>query len=259
MPPRVTYKPRKETFMNRPSFIVLGLLLPLTAACTANAIDVVDNHADGGETSNDGSKSDAGRSTSSPPDASQIKPDAQHPTSSSPDGSSPMTTDATPGPTCVDPVLGEACGSAPPCSQPANPCEAGYIWSCDGTGVWYHELIQCYSDSTDTTTTTAACAADELLFVDDVAGDPCTPPGTGSGSGAGECPAGSYLFQPHCCYRATDARCVKTPAACDGTPSCGCAESACVSGCSTIVVGNSSEVMCGSAVSSVLDCSCGKV
>jgi hypothetical protein len=102
----------------------------------------------------------------------------------------PMSGDAAP-PPCVTPVLGGPCsnpsfgapgtalcpadGGAP--ADPANPCSAGFIWSCNGTSdSWYQEEIQCYA-SDGTTVITTPCPAGELLFVDDVAGDPCEGPG----------------------------------------------------------------------------------
>lgn len=156
---------------------------------------------------------------------------------------------------CVEPVVGSSCSSpdgAPPCAQPANPCEAGYIWSCDpGTSAWYQELITCFTGPTSQTQTTSECADDEILFVDDVAGDPCFE---GEVDGGG-CASGSYLIQPGCCYSATNAYCVPRPAACDAGLSCACTGSLCASNCG----GAGPGVECESAVGSVVDCLCGKV
>jgi len=161
--------------------------------------------------------------------------------------------------TCVDPVVGNGCspGVDMPCSQPANPCVDGYIWSCDpATSAWYHELIQCFTDATGTTKTTAACAADQVLFVDDAAGDMCHSTEDGGAPDAGGCPAGEYLFEPGCCYFATNAYCVATPAACDGNVSCGCTQAFCETECGG---GSDPGVSCSNATQSVVDCLCGKV
>jgi hypothetical protein len=89
-------------------------------------------------------------------------------------------------------VLGDPCtpGSSSACNQPANPCAAGYIWSCSNSnGTWLKESIACYTDSTNQAVTTAACATGEVLYVNDVAGTPCAPT-----IDAGVCMDGAYLY-----------------------------------------------------------------
>jgi hypothetical protein len=158
---------------------------------------------------------------------------------------------------CVEAVVGDACtpGTSTPCSQPANPCEEGYIWSCDNNNdLWIRELIACTTGPTATTTTTAACGAGEVLFVDDVAGDLCAGPVQGSGTGAAQCPAGTYLYEPTCCYSPTHAYCVPAPSECSDGLTCGCASSICDAQCGGVNPG----VMCSNAVGTVIDCLCGK-
>jgi hypothetical protein len=153
---------------------------------------------------------------------------------------------------CVEATAGASCtpGESSACNQPGNPCAAGYIWACDNNnGTWIEETIVCYTDSSFTAQTTAACAPNEVLFVDDVAGDPCEIPGDG-----GACAEGTYHFEPDCCVSPTDAYCVPDP--CGGALECGCAGAVCQSQC------GSSEgdpgVMCSGASSGVIDCLCGK-
>jgi hypothetical protein len=174
-----------------------------------------------------------------------------------PPGNDATSTDTQPI-ACVDPVVGAPCTprASTPCSQPANPCKAGYIWSCNnGTAVWVQELVQCFTPTGKITT--AACGEGEVLFVNDVAGDPCTytaevEAGT-DGSTTG-CPNGKYLFAPHCCYSPTEASCVPAPAACSHGLTCGCSQDLCLSWCS----GAPSQVACTNAGNSVVDCLCGK-
>jgi len=180
--------------------------------------------------------------TSGPPRNDAATPDAEH------------STDVA----CVDPVVGAACtpGVTVPCSQPTNPCEAGYIWNCDNNNdLWIHELVECFTDKTSSTKTTAACGPGEVLFVDDAAGDPCE---AGSGSGGTTCPSGTYNFEPSCCYYPTNAYCVPLPAACSGGLSCDCASTVCDSECGAGGEGDDG-VMCTNAAGSVIDCLCGKV
>jgi hypothetical protein len=156
---------------------------------------------------------------------------------------------------CVEPVAGKACrpGTTTPCSQPENPCEAGYIWSCSNSdAVWLRELIECTAGPTSNTPTTAACGAGEVLFVDDIAGTPCAmDPGTGNPP----CPAGTFEYST-CCYPPAFAYCVPTPSGCGDGLTCGCATSTCDAHCG--VTGSDAAVTCSNAVGSVIDCLCGK-
>jgi len=172
----------------------------------------------------------------------------------------PRSDDVAP-PPCVTPVLDASCsmsGTVGPtlCSEgePANPCSTGFIWGCNGA--WYHEEVTCHA-SDGTTVITTPCPAGELLFVDDVAGDPCTEPADGSGSGAAMgCPTGTYPWTSSCCEYPTNAYCVPTPASCGQSPSCACANPICGERCGGGGVDNG--VYCASVSASVLDCFCGK-
>jgi hypothetical protein len=154
---------------------------------------------------------------------------------------------------CVDASAGASCtqGSSAACNQPANPCAEGFVWACDNSnGTWIKETIACFADSSETTPTSAGCGPGEVLYVDDAAGDPCSPPDGGS------CGDGGYLVEPDCCYHPTDAYCVPAPGACEGGLACSCANAICESRCRG---GASFGVICSAASSGVVDCLCGKL
>jgi len=134
-------------------------------------------------------------------------------------------------------TAGGSCGAGTTnaTNQPENPCEAGYIWSCDfDLKAWFKELVQCQAGMGGGVTT-AGCAAGEVLFVADPNAD----------EPAHRDDAGALLEYAETAY------CIPIPSSCSGSLDCECASATCASP-SLCGAGGS----CIGAAAGVIDCSC---
>ena len=102
---------------------------------------------------------------------------------------------------CQEPTEGESCSDADVACQPADPCCAGYEWTCPN-GTWFQAGLGCACIPDTFACGKLLCGAGEICVH--------RPPGVD----AGEVPPDAYV------------NCEPTPSTCTGTPTCACAADA---------------------------------